>query len=139
MLKISSLKCSSTQLRSFLAAAYASTRMLHNYDTPAWIDNQPYIDASYTCSCPALEMVERGYKEVIAIATEAENFYRDLFQSEIIPTEYKRVPIHIIQPDINLKELGVDVFQATSEGIAAVYQHGLDKGKKFLIRSGKQL
>jgi hypothetical protein len=28
--------------------------------------------------------------------------------------------------------MGVDVFQATPEGIAAVYQHGLDKGKAFL-------
>ena len=122
---------------NFAEVAYASTRMLHNYDVPAWIDRQPYVDASYTCSCSALEMVELGYREVIAIATEAGKFYRDLFQSEVIPTEYKQVPIHIIQPDINLKELGVNVFQATPEGLAAVYQHGLDKGREFLTRSGK--
>ena len=117
---------------NFKEVTYASTRMLHNYDLPAWIDRQAYIDASYTCSCPALEMVDLGYQKVIAIATEAGKFYRDLFQSEVIPTEYKQVPIHIIQPDINLKELGVNVFQATPAGLTAVYQHGLDKGRTFL-------
>ena len=123
---------------NFKEVAYASTRMLHNYDVPAWIDRQPYIDASYTCSCPALEMVDRGYQTVIAIATEAGKFYRDLFQSEIMPTQYNRVPIHIIQPDNNLKELGVDVFKATPAGLAAVYQHGFDKGKKFLTQPKHQ-
>ena len=119
---------------NFTEVAYASTRMLHNYDIPAWIARQPYVDASYTCSCPALEMVERGYQRVIAIATEAGTFYRDLFQSQVIPTQYRQVPIHIIQPEINPKEMGVDVFQATPEGISAVYQHGLDKGKEFLAQ-----
>jgi hypothetical protein len=51
---------------------------------------------------------------------------------EVIPTEYQQVPIRIIQPDINPKDMGVDVFQATPEGLAAVYQHGLDKGREFL-------
>ena len=120
---------------NFAEVAYASTRMLHAYDLPAWIDRQPYIDASYTCICPAIEMVERGYQSVIAIATEPGNLYRDLFQLEVIPTQYQQVPIQIIQPDINLKELGVDFFQATPEGIAAVYQHGLEKGRKFLTNT----
>jgi predicted patatin/cPLA2 family phospholipase len=117
---------------NFSEVAYASGRMLHNYDIPAWINNQPYIDACYTCVCPALEMVERGYQTVIAIATETGNFYRDLFQSQVIPTQYQQVPIRIIQPDINPKDMGVDVFQATPEGITAVYQHGLNKGREFL-------
>jgi predicted patatin/cPLA2 family phospholipase len=117
---------------NFSEVAYASGRMLHNYDVPAWINNQPYIDASYTCVCPAIEMVEQGYQTVIAIATEAGNFYRDLFQSAVIPTQYQQVPIRIIQPDINPKDMSVDVFQATPEGLAAVYQHGLDKGREFL-------
>ena len=117
---------------NFAEVAYASTRMLHAWDIPAWIDEQPYIDASYTCVCPALEMVERGYQTVIAIATEPGNLYRDLFQQEVIPNRYKQVPIHQIQPDIDLKELGVDFTQATSEGLAAVYQHGSDKGQEFL-------
>ena len=76
--------------------------------------------------------IDLGYQSVIAISTEAGKFYRDLFQSQIIPTEYRQAPIHIIQPDTDLKKLGVGVFQATNEGLAAVYQHGLDKGRKFL-------
>ena len=120
---------------NFTEVAYASTRMLHIYDQPAWIDHKPYVDASYTCICPALEMVDRGFQTIIAIATETGKFYRDLFQSEVIPREYKQASIHIIKPDINPKDFGVDVFQATQEGLAAVYQHGLDKGKEFLAQS----
>jgi hypothetical protein len=29
-----------------------------------------YIDASYTCQCPAVDMAERGFDAVLAIATE---------------------------------------------------------------------
>ena len=117
---------------NFAEVAYASTRMLHAWDIPAWIDNKPYIDASYTCLCPAIEMVEQGYQTVIAIATEPGNLYRDLFQQEVIPKQYKQVPIHLIQPDIDFKELGVEFTKATSEGLTAVYQHGFDKGNEFL-------
>ena len=116
---------------NFAQVVYASTRMLHAWEIPAWINQQPYIDASYTCVCPAIEMVDRGYQSVIAIATEPE-LYRDLFQQEVIPDRYKGVKIDRIKPDIDLKELGVDFFRATPEGLAAVYQHGLDKGREFL-------
>ena len=61
-----------------------------------------------------------------------------MFQQEVIPDRYRQVPIHQIKPDINLKELGVDVFQATPEGIAAVYQHGWDKGREFLTAESGQ-
>ena len=118
---------------NFAEVVYASTRMLHAWEIPAWINQQPYIDASYTCVCPALEMVDRGYESVIAIATEPV-LYRDLFQQEVIPERYKGVKIDRIKPDINLKELGVDFVRATPEGLSAVYQHGLDKGKEFLAK-----
>lgn len=120
---------------NFSEVAYASTRMLHNYEVPAWIGQQPYVDASYTCSCPALEMVDRGYQTVVAIATETGKFHRDLFQSEVIPSQYKQVPIRVIQPDVDLKELGVNIFQATSTGLDAAYRHGFNKGKNFLALS----
>ena len=118
---------------NFAEVAYASTRMLHAWEIPAWINQQPYIDASYTCACPAIKMVYRGYKSIIAIATETE-LYRDLFQQEVIPDRHKGVHIDRIKPDINLKELGVDFLKATPEGISAVYQHGLDKGREFLAK-----
>ena len=117
---------------NFAEVVYASTRMLHAWEIPAWINKQPYIDASYTCICPAIEMVARRYQSVIAIATEPGDFYRDLFQREIIPDRYEQVYINRIKPDINLKELGVDFFQATPEGLSAAYQHGWDKGREFL-------
>ena len=120
---------------NFAEVVYASSRMLHAWDIPAWIDRQPYIDASYTCICPAIEMVARGYKSVIAIATEPGNLYRDLFQQEIIRDRYERVSINQIKPNINLKELGVDFFQATPEGLSAAYRHGWNKGREFLTQS----
>ena len=120
---------------NFAEVVYASTRMLHAWDIPAWVNKQPYIDASYTCACPAIEMVEQGYQNVIAIATEPGKLYRDLFQQEIIRDRYKQVPIRQIKPDIDLRELGVDFTQAASQGLSAVYQHGLEKGKEFLARS----
>ena len=119
---------------NFAEVAYASTRMLHAWDLPAWIDHKPYIDASYTCVCPAIEMAELGYQTTIAIATEPGKFYRDLFQLEVIPNRHRQVPIHQIKPDIDLKELGVDITKATPEGLSAVYQHGVDKGRKFLTQ-----
>ena len=117
---------------NFAEVAYASTRMLHAWDLTAWIDHKPYIDASYTCVCPAIEMAELGYQTTIAIATEPGKFYRDLFQLEVIPNRHRQVPIHQIKPDIDLKELGVDITKATPEGLSAVYQHGVDKGREFL-------
>ncbi|QLE55341.1 hypothetical protein [Nostoc sp. TCL26-01] len=116
---------------NFAQVAYASSRMLHGWDIPAWIDGQPYIDASYTCLCPAIEMVEAGYREVIAIANEPGILYRDMFQLEAISQSYQGANIHIIQPDVDPKELGVNFTDATAAGLRAVYQHGVDKGKEF--------
>ena len=49
--------------------------MLHAWDIPAWINEKPYIDASYTCLCPVIEMIDAGYKQVIAINNEPGIFY----------------------------------------------------------------
>ncbi|BCL33769.1 hypothetical protein [Nostoc sp. MS1] len=120
--------------QNFEQVAYASARMLHGWDIPAWIDGKPYIDASYTCLCPAMEMVEAGYQQVIAIANEPGTLYRDMFQVEAIPEVYKGVKIHIIQPDVDPKDLGVNFTDVTEEGLAAVYEHGWQKGKEFVKR-----
>ena len=118
---------------NFDEVAYASARMLHAWDIPAWIEDKPHIDASYTCMCPALEMVDRGYQEVIAIATEPGKLYRNMFQLELIPNQYQETPIYIIKPDIDPKELGVNFTKATAEGLLAVYQHGQNKAQEFLM------
>lgn len=49
---------------------YASTRMLHAWTIPASVAGLPFIDGCYTCACPAVEMAQYGFREVIAIATE---------------------------------------------------------------------
>jgi hypothetical protein len=117
---------------NFAEVAYASSRMLHGWDIPAWVDGKPYIDASYTCLCPAMEMVDAGYQQVIAISNEPGTLYRDMFQLEAISDNYKGANIHSIQPDVNPKELGVDFTDATVEGLVAVYRHGEEKGKEFI-------
>ena len=116
--------------------AYATSRMLHAWDIPAWINEKPYIDASYTCLCPAIEMIDAGYKQVIAINNEPGIFYRDMFGLEIIPESDRGVDIHIIKPDTDPKEMGVDFTNATPEGLLAVYQHGEEKGRGFLAKWG---
>ena len=45
---------------NFDAVAYASTRMLHAWEIPAWVNGQPYVDASYTCTCPAEKLAMLG-------------------------------------------------------------------------------
>ena len=117
---------------NFEEVAYATSRMLHAWDIPAWIDGKPYIDASYTCLCPAIEMVEAGYQTVIAIANEPGKLYRDMFQLEEIPGNYQGVNIHIIRPDVDPQELGVNFTDATPEGLSALYKHGEEIGKRML-------
>lgn len=117
---------------NFDEVTYASSRMIHAWDIPAWISGKPYIDASYTCICPALEMVEQGYQQVIAILTESENSYQDMFQQKDISTNSQEASIHIIKPDMNTEELGVSFTKADPEGLLAVYKHGQEKGQQFL-------
>ncbi|MCC3405553.1 MAG: hypothetical protein JGK17_08160 [Microcoleus sp. PH2017_10_PVI_O_A] len=120
---------------NFKEVAYASTRMLHGWDIPAWIADKPYVDASYTCLCPALEMVDIGYKEVIAIANEPGLLYRDICQIEPLPNVWKNTSIRTIQPDLDPKILGVDFTSATAEGLMSLYRHGEEKGREFLNNS----
>jgi hypothetical protein len=116
---------------NFPAVAYASSRIMHAWEIPAWIDGKPYVDAAYTCLCPALAMVAAGYHETIAISNEPGTMYRDMFHIEPILTHAQGVPIHIIRPDVHLKEFGVDFTKATPTGLVAVYRHGQAKGLEF--------
>jgi hypothetical protein len=116
------------------AVIYASTRMLHAWSIPAWVAGRPYIDGCYTCNCPALELAQLGYREIIAIATEPGPLYRDIFQSEAIPAAWNGVPIHIIRPQFDPATLGADYTDVTDEGLVAGYQHGLEVGRAFVER-----
>jgi hypothetical protein len=116
---------------NFNEVTYASSRMLHAWDIPAWIGDYAYVDAFYRCSCPAPELAELGYDKVIAISNEPV-LYRDIFQKETILSTYHEVPIQVIRPDFDPVEAGVNYTTATAAGLAAVFQHGFEQGKSFL-------
>lgn len=117
---------------NFPAVAYASSRIMHAWELPAWIDGKPYVDAAYTCLCPAMAMVTAGYEQTIAIANEPGIMYQDMFHIDRVPSRFHDRPIHIIRPDVHLKQLGVDFTKATPDGLISVYQHGRLKGAEFL-------
>lgn len=119
---------------NFDEVAYASTRMLHAWDVPAWIGRRAYIDGSYTCACPAPEMAEAGYDEVIAIVTDPGPVYHDLFATEQVPAEWNDALIHVIAPEVDPRMLGVDFTDATQDGLLALYGHGQTKGREFMMK-----
>lgn len=111
--------------------SFASTRMIH-WAIPAWVNNKPYVDASYTCVCPVNEMVDMGYTEVIAIATDPGVLYRDIFGDQEIASGV--LPVHIVRPALNLKDIGVDYTTCTQSGLIAAFEHGIQQGSEFLAR-----
>lgn len=111
---------------------YATTRMLHAWKTPAWIEGFPCVDASYLCECPAIELAKRGCDKVIAISPEVGEVYRDFFRAEKLPSSYGKIPILIVQPLLNLAEIGVDYMNVTDEGLEKAYELGLRAGTEFL-------
>jgi len=111
---------------------YATTRMLHAWKTPAWIEGFPCVDPSYLCECPAIELAQRGCDKVIAISAEAGQVYRDFFRAEKLPSSYGKIPILIVQPLLNLAEIGVDYMNYTDEGLEKAYELGLRAGTEFL-------
>jgi hypothetical protein len=116
---------------NFDQVAYASSRMLHAWDTPAWVDGRAYVDAYYTCNCPAHELAELGYAIVLALSNEPV-LYRDIFRSERVATSWGGGIIEVIAPDRDPAELGVDYTRATAIGLGQVYRHGLETGRAFL-------
>jgi hypothetical protein len=110
---------------------YATTRMLHAWKEPAWVDNEAYIDASYTCSCPAQEMAALGYERVIAISPEPGPFWHDLYQDREIPRRHDGATIALIQPAINLQEIGVDYLSVDPAGGRRAFEMGREAGLAF--------
>jgi hypothetical protein len=118
--------------RNFPAVAYASSRVMHAWDIPAWIDGKPFVDAAYTCLCPAMAAIDLGYQEAIAISNEPGPLYQDMFHIAPVPASYRGAAIHIIRPDVHLKTLGVDFTQATPDSLRHVYDYGKSQGERFL-------
>ena len=117
---------------NYKEVAYATTRMLHAWHIPATINGKSFIDGSYTCLIPVEQLAERGYKNIIAIATETGEIAKDFFSSETIGNNVKDSIVHWIKPEVNLKELGVDYTKASKEGIKKVFRYGLEKGNGFI-------
>lgn len=120
---------------NFAGVVYASSRMLHAWDIPAWVGERAYIDAFYTCACPALQAAELGYGRVIALANEPV-LHRDIFQDERLPEAWAGATIDIVAPDFDPAELGVSYTSATAEGLEQIYDHGRQKGRGLLSRIG---
>ncbi|PAZ12645.1 hypothetical protein CLM62_29010 [Streptomyces sp. SA15] len=123
------------------AVAYASTRMLHAWDVPAEIAGEAYVDASYTCSCPAREVAAKDVAVLIAIGCDPFPLFRDLYASEEIGdgSALHGAPVLVVKPDQDLKDLGVDYAAATSGGLVKAYELGLDAGHRFADRHGELL
>jgi hypothetical protein len=113
------------------AVTYASTRMLHAWSVPAWVGDQPFIDASYTCACPAPELAQLGYREVIAIATEPGPLYHDMFQGEPIPERWGDTTIYVVRPEKDIATLGADFTSVSEAGMVAAYEYGQQVGSAF--------
>jgi len=84
------------------------------------------------CECPAVELAQRGCDKVIAISPVAGQVYRDFFRAEKLPSSYGKVPILIVQPLLNLAEIGVDYNDVTEDGLEKAYELGLRAGTEFL-------
>ncbi|MFC9428938.1 hypothetical protein [Streptomyces sp. NPDC056987] len=123
------------------AVAYASTRMLHAWAVPAEVDGEPYVDASYTCACPAREVAETGVSSLIVIGSDPFPLYRDLYGSEEIVdgAPLGRARVLVVRPADDLKTLGVDYGAATEEGLAGAYAVGLETGHRFADDHGELL
>jgi hypothetical protein len=117
---------------NYKEVAYATTRMLHAWHIPAAINDKPYIDGSYTCLIPIEPLADRGYQNIIAIATEPDEITKDFFSGEPIGSKWNNSSIYWIKPEINLKELGVDFTKASKEGVEKVFEYGIEKGKEFI-------
>jgi len=118
--------------RNLKDVLYATTRMLHAWKYPATVDSRPMIDASYTCSCAALEMYEKGFDNVIAIVPEigpvAHNFFNTLYINDKIEDKN----IQLIQPPYDLKKIGVDYLKVENDGFQKGFDIGYEAGKTFL-------
>ena len=120
---------------NFDEIAYASSRMLHAWDIPGWVNGRPYVDAFYTCACPALELAGLGYELIIALGSE-QVLYRDIFQTEQMPDQWGDVDILAICPEMDPAEFGVNYTNATVDGLKQLFIHGHEKGQAFLAQHG---
>lgn len=117
---------------NFKSVLYATTRMMHAWKYPALVDSRPMIDASYTCSCAAIEMLEKGFDQVIAIVPEIGKVSHDFFNSYYLNDHPKADQIVFIQPSVELKTLGLDYLKVKDGAFEKGFEIGYKSGLKFL-------
>lgn len=113
---------------NFDEVAYATTRMLHAWKIPASIENCAYMDGSYSSHFPVDFL--RGLKcdRILCIATEKAKVFTNLFMEEEIPSRIDGVPVDTVKPDFDLKDMGLDYYTITGEGLHNGFEHGYHKG-----------
>jgi hypothetical protein len=121
---------------TFRDVAYASTRMLHAWRIPASIGTRAFIDASYTVGFPALELASSGTQRIVAIATGVGEAYRNLYRRGTLGESAGGIPIDLVAPEVDLKELGVDFTTASAEGLERAYAHGREMADRWLRSRG---
>lgn len=116
---------------NFEEVAYATTRVLHAWDIPAYIDGEPYVDGCYTCVSPVLPLAGLGYEKIVCVTNEHDKTYLDLFSPVAIPGRVGDSTVRFVKPDRDLKEVGVDYFSFTEEGLREAFRQGYEKGLEF--------
>ncbi|XUM03161.1 hypothetical protein ACQ86F_06745 [Streptomyces venezuelae ATCC 10712] len=118
---------------NFDAVSYASTRMMHAWSVPAEVGGEAYVDASYTCACPAREVAATGVSELIVIGADPFPVFRDIYASEEIidGSTLDGATVRVIRPEDDLKVLDVDYAAASPEGLTGAYELGLAAGHRF--------
>lgn len=116
---------------NFGEVAYATTRVLHAWDIPAYIGGEPYVDGCYTCVSPVLPLAGLGYRKIVCITNEHDKTYLDLFSPVAIPEQVGESKVRFIKPGKDLKEVGVDYFSFTEDGLREAFRQGYEKGLEF--------
>lgn len=117
---------------NFNEVAYATTRMLHAWKIPACIEGRAYIDGSYTSHFPTKFLTELKCGRIICISVEKEKVFTNIFMQKEIPFQIDGVLVDVIKPDIDLKELGLDFYKITEDGLNIGYKHGYEKGLTYM-------
>ena len=120
---------------NFNEVAYATTRMLHAWKIPAFIDSRAYIDGSYTSHCPIECVSALKPEKIICICTEKGEIFSNIFGQKAIPSQIEGTPIDFVKPDFELKEIGLDFYTITDLGLKDGYHHGYEKGLSYIKES----
>lgn len=117
---------------NFHEVAYATTRMLHAWKIPAYIENCAYIDGSYSSHFPIDFLAELKCERIICIGAEKDKVFTNIFMQEEIPCQIGGTSIDIIKPDFDLKDIGLDYYTITNDGLNSGFEHGYHIGLQYM-------